>query len=129
VLNGLSRAPHPQFQVVWLAAVVVALSAWLLESRGNRVAAVLAVAAGAALGIGYLKTVATPELDRNVSARWLWRQIGGQSGEVCIGDVKRDWVYGLNYYSVTPLPDCATQPKPLKVVAYPGGRAFVEPIP
>jgi 4-amino-4-deoxy-L-arabinose transferase-like glycosyltransferase len=129
VLNGLSRAPRPVFQVVWLAAVVVALAAWLLESRGRRVAAVLAVAAGAALGIGYLKTVATPELDRNVSARGLWRQIGGRAGEVCIGNVKRDWVYGLNYYSVTPLPDCLEQPRPLEVLPGPGGRAFVEPIP
>jgi hypothetical protein len=87
------------------------------------------VAAGAALGIGYLKTVATPELDRNASARGLWRQIGGQSGEVCIGDVKRDWVYGLNYYSVTPLPDCEQQGGPLQVLPGPGGRAYLEPIP
>ena len=56
VLNGLSRAPRPVFQPVWLAAVAVALLAWLLEARGKRVAAVLAVAAGAALGIGYLKS-------------------------------------------------------------------------
>ena len=56
-------------------------------------------------------------------------QIGGRAGEVCIGDVKRDWVYGLNYYSVTPLPDCATQPKALQVLPGPSGRAFVEPIP
>src|ERR1019366_6162178 len=84
-LNGLSRAPRPVFQVVWLAAVVVGLGAWLLEARGKRVAAVLAVAAGAALGIGYLKAVATPELDRDVSARWLWQPISGYTGEVCIG--------------------------------------------
>jgi 4-amino-4-deoxy-L-arabinose transferase-like glycosyltransferase len=129
VLNGLSRAPRPQFQVVWLAVVVAALAAWLLEARGKRVAAVLAVAAGAALGIGYLKTVATPELDRNVSARGVWRQIGGRFGEVCIGDVKREWVYGLNYYSVTPLPDCAQQPRALQVLPGPGGRAYLEPIP
>jgi 4-amino-4-deoxy-L-arabinose transferase-like glycosyltransferase len=56
VLNGLSRAPRPVFQVVWLAAVLVALGACMLEARAKRVAAVLAVAAGAALGFGYLKT-------------------------------------------------------------------------
>ena len=129
VLNGLSRAPRPEFQAVWLAAVAVALGAWLLEARGKRVAAVLAVAAGAAVGIGYLKTVATPELDRSVSARGLWREIGGRAGEVCIGNVKRDWEYGLNYYSVTPLPDCEQQPKALQVLPGPGGRAYLEPIP
>ena len=129
VLNGLSRAPRPVFQVVWLAAAVVALAAWLLESRGKRVAAVLAVAAGAARGIGYLKSVAAAELDRSVSARGLWRQIGGRAGEVCMGNVKRDWVYGLNYYAVIPLPDCVQQPRPLQVLPGPGGRANLEPIP
>ena len=126
VLNGLSRAPRPVFQAVWLAAVAVALLAWLLEARGKRVAAVLAVAAGAALGIGYLKTVATPELDRSVSARGLWREIGGRAGDVCIGNVKRDWEYGLNYYSVTPLPDRARSSRSRsRCCLRPGGRAYL----
>jgi hypothetical protein len=129
VLNGLSRAPRPVFQVVWLAAAAVALLAGLLEARGKRVAAVLAVAAGAAVGIAALKTVATPELDRNVSARGLWREIGGRAGEVCIGNVKRDWKYGLNYYSATPLPDCDQQPKALQVLPAPGGRVYLQPAP
>src|ERR1039457_2776492 len=89
-LNGLSRAPRPLFQAVWLAAAAVALLAWLLEARGKRVAAVLAVAAGAAVGIACVKTAATPQLERHVSARGLWREIGGRAGEVCIGNVKRD---------------------------------------
>jgi 4-amino-4-deoxy-L-arabinose transferase-like glycosyltransferase len=129
VLNGLSRAPHPVFQALWLAAAAVTLLAWLLEARGKRVAAVLAVAAGAAAGIGYLKTVATPELDRAISARGLWREIGGRAGEVCMGNVKRDWEYGLNYYSVTPLPHCEKQPKALQVLPAPGGRAYLGPAP
>jgi 4-amino-4-deoxy-L-arabinose transferase-like glycosyltransferase len=129
VLNGLSRAPRPEFRVMWLAAVAVALLAWVLETRGKRVAAVLVVATGAAFGIGALKAVATPELDRNVSARHLWRTIAGQAGEVCVGKVKRDWIYGLNYYSVTPLPDCAKQPKALHLVPGPGGSVFLESIP
>ena len=105
----------------------MALLAWLLEARGKRVAAVLAVAAGAAVGIAYLKTVATPELERSVSARGLWREIGGRAGEVCIGNVKRDWKYGLNFYSVTPLPDCEKQPKALQVLPAPGGRTYLGP--
>ena len=129
VLNGLSRAPRPVFQAVWLTAAAVAVLAWLLDSRGKRVAAVLAVAAGAALGIAYLKSVATPELDRSVSARGLWREIGGRAGEVCIGNVKRDWEYGLNYYSTTPLPDCGKLTKPLQVLPAPGGRARLTPVP
>jgi hypothetical protein len=46
-----------------------------------------------------------------------------------MGNVKRDWVYGLNYYSVTPLPDCEQQPRPLQVLPGPGGRAYLQPIP
>ncbi len=129
VLNGLGRAPLPEFQAVWLAPAVVGLLAWVLEARGRRVAAVLAIAAGAAMGIGYLKTVATPELDRGVSARGLWRQIGGRADEVCIGDVKRDWKYGLNYYSVTPLPECGAQPKALQVLPGPAGQAYLRHAP
>ncbi len=129
VLNGLSHAPSPAFQSVWLAALAVALLAWLLEARGKRVAAVLAVAAGAALGTAYLKTIVTPELDRGVSARGLWREIGARAGDVCIGHVKRDWEYGLNYYSVTPLPSCETQPKSLQVLPASGGRAYLANAP
>jgi len=129
VLAGLTRAPRPVFQAVWLVAAVVALGAWLLEARGKRVAAVLAVAAGAAVGIAWLKTSATPELERTVSARGLWREIGGRAGEVCMGNVKRDWEYGLNYYSVTPLPACEKQPRALQVVPGPGGRAYLRPAP
>jgi hypothetical protein len=81
------------------------------------------------VGIGYLKTLATSELDRSVSARGLWREIGGRAGEVCIGNVKRDWEYGLNYYSITPLPDCDKETKPLQVLPAPGGRAYLKDTP
>jgi 4-amino-4-deoxy-L-arabinose transferase-like glycosyltransferase len=129
VLNGLSRAPRPVFQAVWLAPAAVALMAWLLEVRGKRIAAVLVVAGGAALGIAYLKTLAAPELNRSVSARGLWREIDKRAGDVCIGNVKRDWEYGLNYYFVTPLPDCGRESKPLQVLPAPGGRAYLKAAP
>jgi 4-amino-4-deoxy-L-arabinose transferase-like glycosyltransferase len=129
VMNGLSHAPPPAFQAGWLAALAVALGVWLLEARGKRVAAVLLVAAGAALGTGYLKYVASPELDRYVSARGLWREIGGRAGDVCIAGVKRNWEYGLNYYSVTPLPDCGKQPRALQVQPTPGGGARLATVP
>src|ERR1039458_4060986 len=62
-------------------------------------------------------------------AAWPRRARRSQIGEVCIGNVKRDWQYGLNYYSVTPLPDCEKQPKALQVLPGPGGRAYLEPAP
>ncbi len=129
VLNGLSRAPRPVFGVAWvaMAAVAAALAAlvWQLEARGRRVAAVLTVAAGAAVGIAYLKAVATPQLDRGVSARGLAREIGGRRDEVCVGNVKRDWEYGLDYYLVTQLPHCESAPRRWRVEAAPGGRAHL----
>jgi len=85
-------------------------AAWLLESRGRRLAAVLLIAAGAAAGTVYLKWAAAPELDRTVSARALWRQISGRAEEVCIDQIERSWRYGLNYYSGTPLPECSQHP-------------------
>jgi 4-amino-4-deoxy-L-arabinose transferase-like glycosyltransferase len=117
---GLSKAPLPAFQATWLLAVGVAAAAWLLESRGRRLAAVLLIAAGAAAGAVYLKRVAAPELDRTVSARTFWREISGRANEVCVDQIERNWRYGLNFYSGTPLPECSVQPRPWRVRQSPG---------
>jgi 4-amino-4-deoxy-L-arabinose transferase-like glycosyltransferase len=129
VRTGLTQAPRPAFQAVWLAAPAIAALAWWLETRGRRLAAVLAVAAGAAMGTGYLKAVAAPELDRSVSAHGLWREIESKAPEVCIGNIKRNWEYGLNYYSVTPLPKCEQNPKPWRVMRAPGDAVALEHVP
>jgi hypothetical protein len=68
-------------------------------------------------------------LDRSVSARSLWREIDKRAVEVCIGNVKRDWEYGLNYYSITPLPECGREPRPLQVMPAAGGRAYLKAVP
>jgi 4-amino-4-deoxy-L-arabinose transferase-like glycosyltransferase len=115
VASGFSRAPHPAFQAIWLVAAGVAAVVWVLESRGRRLAAVLAIAAGAAAGTFYVKRATVPELDRAASARTLWREIEGRAGDVCIDNIQRNWRYGLNYYSVTPLAECSEQPKRLWV--------------
>ncbi len=117
---GLSKAPLPAFQASWLLAGGVAAAAWLLESRGRRLAAVLLIAAGAAAGSVYLKRVAAPELDRTVSARAFWREISGRANEVCVDRIERNWRYGLNYYSGTPLPECSVEPRPWRVRQSPG---------
>ena len=126
-LSGLSHAPPPHFEPVWLFPIAIAAAAWELDRRGRRLAAVAAIAAGAAIGIGWLKTSAAPQLDRYVSARGLWRQIEPRRSEICIGDVKRDWDYGLAYYAGAPLPDCAAHPLPLQIVAGPRNTALLRP--
>jgi 4-amino-4-deoxy-L-arabinose transferase-like glycosyltransferase len=123
---GLSHAGYPHFQAVWLAAAAVVIGAWVLEARGRRVAAVMAVAAGASLGIGYLKASTMEELDREVSARGMWRQIAGRADQVCLAGVKRNWEYGLNFYSVTPLPGCEASPRVWRVVRAEGDRVALQ---
>jgi 4-amino-4-deoxy-L-arabinose transferase-like glycosyltransferase len=125
VLSGLSRAPKPVFDPLWLGAVVVAAVAWMLEARGRRLAAVLAVAVGAGLGIARLKATVAPELERSASARALWRQVEASAGDVCLGELKRDWVYGLNYYAGKALPRCDEETRPVRILPAPGDHAIV----
>lgn len=58
------------------------------------------------LGWGYVEYAALPWVDRAASARSLWREIPDPKPSHCVGALRRDWRYGLNYYSVVPLPDC-----------------------
>ncbi|MGD0498873.1 MAG: glycosyltransferase family 39 protein [Bryobacteraceae bacterium] len=124
LVSGLSQAPWPVFQWVWLAPAAMAAAAWALEKRGRRLAAVAAIAAGAGASMLYVKQTALPEVDRAASARGLWLQVAPHAGETCVDTLQRDWRYGLNYYSVTPLPDCAAQPRPLRVRQLPGRPPF-----
>jgi 4-amino-4-deoxy-L-arabinose transferase len=126
ILNGLSRAPRPHFQPLWLAPLAIAAIAWMLDSRGQRLAAVYIVAAGAALGVGVLKTSTAAELDARVSVRGVWREVAAESDSVCLGALKRDWIYGLNYYAGRVLPSCDDDPKPLQILSF-GDRLTIVP--
>jgi 4-amino-4-deoxy-L-arabinose transferase-like glycosyltransferase len=110
--SGLSRAPRPQFHLVWLAPLPIAALVWLLDSRGSRLAAVACLAASAALGMVYLKL----EMGRFAFARDFWNGVSARAGSVCVASLDRGWRYGLNYYSTVPLPDCSDNPKPLHIV-------------
>ena len=127
--GGLLKAPLPAFHATWLPAGGVAAAVWLLESRARRLAAVLSIAAGAAAGTVYLKRTAAPELDRMVSARALWHEVSGRADAVCVDQVDRNWRYGLNYYSGTPLPECSAEPRPWWVRQAPGQRPNLEAAP
>ena len=127
--SGLSRAPRPVFQWIWLAPAAVAAAAWAWESRGRRLAAVISIAVGAAAGVFYLKQASLPQVERMVAARTLWREISGRAGDVCIDRIERDWRYGLNYYSISPLPECAVQPKALRVIQSQGQPPHLAPSP
>jgi len=99
------------------AGVVLATGVWLMERAGRRKLAVIALVAATLAGAVWIERQAFPVLDRTVSARGTWRQIEARRSQVCVADVNRGWLYGLNYYSVTPLPDCRTTPRPIRIGA------------
>jgi 4-amino-4-deoxy-L-arabinose transferase-like glycosyltransferase len=115
--SGLSRAPHPEFQPVWLALVPLAALVWFLDARGRRLAAVACLAVAAMVGMVDLKL----EMGRTPFARSLWNRISTDADGVCVASLDRSWRYGLNYYSTVPLPDCSQNPKPLQVIQRSGG--------
>jgi hypothetical protein len=84
------------------------------------------MAVAATAGVVALKLIDLPAIDRAYSARPLWREIAVRPGRVCIGNMHRSWRYGLNYYSVTPLPDCNQSPLPLRVMQAPGRPPEIE---
>lgn len=119
--TGLTRVPWPVFHWTWTLPLAVAALVWALEARERRGAAVFSIAAAVAAGILYVKVAALPAVDASASARALWRQVAPHASETCVDGIGRAWRYGLNYYSETPLPDCSAAPRPLALVATPGG--------
>jgi len=115
VLAGLSHTPLPGFEWTWLIPLPVAAATWALARR-RRLAAVTLVACGAALGVLYLKRDVMPEVGRAASARPLWLRVSPESSRVCVAGIHRNWRYGLNYYSVTPLPDCPAAGRTIRIV-------------
>jgi 4-amino-4-deoxy-L-arabinose transferase-like glycosyltransferase len=120
LVSGISHAPLPSFNWTWFLPAILGLVVWLLERRGLRAAGLAAVTLAAAAGVLILKWVDLPAIDRAVSARSFWREIMAQRDRVCVASMHRSWRYGLNYYSVTPLPECSQSPLPLQVRQEPG---------
>ncbi|MGO9009892.1 MAG: ArnT family glycosyltransferase [Bryobacteraceae bacterium] len=126
LLAGLSRTPLPTFSWIWLIPLPLAAAAWVLARRQRRLAAVACVACGAALGVLYLKRDVMPEVDRVASARPLWRRFSAQADRACVEPIQRSFRYGLNYYSVVPLPDCPAAGRNLHIFQAPGHPPEIE---
>lgn len=124
--GALSRVPWPHFEPAWLLPLAIVPAVWILETRGRRLAAVACIAAGAALGTAYLKHIAAAELDAIPSSRAIWRQVAARAGDVCTDHLDRSFQYGLNYYAQTALPECDSDPKPLRI-RQADGRAYLSP--
>jgi 4-amino-4-deoxy-L-arabinose transferase-like glycosyltransferase len=107
--SSVLHAGWPGLSPWQLAPALAALPAWYLEKRRKRLAAVFCVAAGAAIGVAYLKIEALPEIDRFNSARTLWREIEPVEQRTCVGWMPPAMRYSLNYYTHSVLPDCSAE--------------------
>jgi len=54
--------------------------------------------------VAWLKVTAVPRIDREASARGLYRGAAGKP--VCLGEMPRAWPYGVNYYFDRVVPVC-----------------------
>lgn len=97
------------------AVAALAVVVWVAESRGRRAAAVGAIVLAAAAGYVWMKQTTFPLIDRQAGSRPLWRQAERYGDQVCVGEVRRHLVYGLQYYAGRPLPACQDQPRRYRI--------------
>jgi 4-amino-4-deoxy-L-arabinose transferase-like glycosyltransferase len=91
-----------------MAAAGIFWMAWLSKDQpGKREQAMLAAALATLAAVAYFKIAVLPVLDQRYSVRGFWRANEAQIQKACLKDVRRNWVYGLNYYAGGPLPECS----------------------
>ncbi len=115
--TGLPRAWPPEPLSWWWVAAAVAVAAMVgyLSSRRRVGAAVGVLGAVATLGFLYLKIATFPAIDLHAGTRTLWRKVEPQLARACVGEVRRHVRYGLDYYSAGRLPDCDSDPRPVRI--------------
>jgi 4-amino-4-deoxy-L-arabinose transferase-like glycosyltransferase len=125
MLVGLSKV-RSTTGLYWLPlGVVLALGIRRLEAQGSRRAAITLLGTVILLGVVYFKISVYPRLDSTASARYIWRRIQGVRDQTCVGDISRSWVYGLNFYSVTPLPPCSSGTFRVQLIPGEAGRPII----
>lgn len=113
LLAGIRRAPLNLTPGV--PFLIFAIAAWWFAWRDRAQLALAAVVAGIAVGLFYVKLKTFSPLDERVSVRGFWRANSTQAANACLaGGVRREWIYGLNYYAARELPACAN-PAPLAI--------------
>jgi 4-amino-4-deoxy-L-arabinose transferase-like glycosyltransferase len=91
-----------------LAAAGVFWLTWLARNEpGQRQRVILAAALSALAAIVYFRITVLPVLDQRYSVRAFWRANAADIQTACLKNVRREWVYGLNYYAARALPECA----------------------
>jgi hypothetical protein len=87
----------------------------MLVRKGRVVTAIGFLSVAMLGGAVWVKTSVWPVMDEIVSAKGLYRKVKSKPGEVCIERLHRSLVYGLNYYTRTPLPECEARPLPFRI--------------
>ncbi len=96
-------------------AIPAAAGAYLLARRRQTAPSVALLAVLSSAGWLYVKIAALPVVDRTASARPLWNRVMSRREDICVESLNRALRYGLNYYSLTPLPDCDAVSKPFHI--------------
>jgi 4-amino-4-deoxy-L-arabinose transferase-like glycosyltransferase len=117
LLSGVTAAHFSFARVLadvargWPFALAAAGVFWLArlskDEPRKREQAMLAAALASLAAIAYFKAAVLPVLDQRYSVRGFWRANEAQIQKACLKDVRRNWVYGLNYYAGGPLPECS----------------------
>lgn len=108
--SGIRKAwPVPlivRFQAALLMLpLMMAAGTTLLAERARRRAwAVAGILVLTVASVAWLKVTAVPRIDREASARGLYRGAAGKP--VCLGEMPRAWPYGVNYYFDRVVPVC-----------------------
>jgi len=104
LVAGLS---HTELRLTtpWIiSGILLGVACGYLEKIGRRNLAVACVAAFTAISVVTVLWRVYPELDRQVSARAIWR--GSGSSITCLPPMTRSRRYGIEYYAARNLPDC-----------------------
>ncbi len=126
MVGGVSRASIGGWN--WAFALTyfsLAGITWCWEEIGRRESAVGLLIVAVTLGVAYIKVKSFPSLDRLATARPLWERVSDQASFACVENIHRNWRYGLNFYSVTPLPECSDVPRAIRIRQIPGHPPFV----
>jgi 4-amino-4-deoxy-L-arabinose transferase-like glycosyltransferase len=116
--GGIGRSHVPSIGWLWTVPLLLCAAAAAVRAPLALALVALAIVGGAV----FLKIVSLPLIDTAVSARPVWREIAGRRDRICIEEIHRRYRYGLNYYSITPLPDCSSSEKPFHLVTERGNR-------
>ncbi len=117
-------AIHDVSRTEWFYIAVPVVVVFLARRSWAGLLLILCIVSG---GI-YVKEVAYPLLDKQVSARGLWSRVKPVSGRVCDNWANRDFIYGLSFYRGALIPPCASGKFDYALRSYGHGPPVLEPI-